>query len=400
VNLSTISLAIPVPAVQGRFGDRIATYTTQLNALDIRKILGHDPRSKYWKMQPERIREMYSEVQRATTPERSRNLINYIKRGIYEGVTSALPAISIGVSKACKFDPHDANGAIGNMFVPDDAETVVLDGLGRLTAMFDLADEGSEGLKLTKQLTIAVTFFAPVGDDELDDRDFGQLFADFNFRQQAVPARIALNLEQNDVYVQLTDAVAREPFVSKHGGIERKAASLGKKSTAIVVQTVLLRAVRGATEGRDFQEKNIATAARPNLTKTTFDQELEYIREFFSEISSRMGARWDDRESLHLSAPGWQALGVICHDVHHRGLDLTPAERSRIYDVIATIDWTRTNPDWVDVAKLGTRGSDGRVVIRGAGRNNTQHIIDYVRSQTGLATKLLAHDRSPQPAMA
>jgi hypothetical protein len=44
---------------------------------------------------------------------------------------------------------------------------------------------------------------------------------------------------------------------------------------------------------------------------------LTSIEEFFSGIERRMGKdRFIGRQdSLHLTAPGWQALGVIHHDV-------------------------------------------------------------------------------------
>jgi DGQHR domain-containing protein len=396
MNLSTISLNTPVPVVQGRFGDRIATYTTQLNPLDVRKILGHDPRSKYWKILPERTRNIYQQVQRSTSGERGSAVANYIKRSVYEGIIGAFPAISIGISKPVKFVASVEGEAIGTMFLADDADTIVLDGLGRLTGCFDIADDVPEGVSLVKRLALPVTFYAPVlGTEDFTDEDFGQLFADFNFRVNPVPARIAIALEQNDPWVRLTDDIAAESFIKAHGGMERKAASLGKKSTAIVVQTVLLRTVRGACEGRDFQEKNIATVQNPNLTLTTHHRELGFISEFFSEVSARMGnVKWEDHESLHLSAPGWQALGIICNDLNHRGLELTAPQKSRIYDIIAGIDWSRSNPEWVLDAQLGTADDEGKLIIRGAGRNNTQHIIDFVRRKTGLHMRIEASESS------
>jgi hypothetical protein len=115
---------------------------------------------------------------------------------------------------------------------------------------------------------------------------------------------------------------------------------------------------------------------------------LESVSEFFTEIAQRMGGeRWAKRESLHLTAPGWQALGVIHNDMNHRGLDLSANQRSTIYDIISGIDWSRQNEAWATEARLGLF-QDGELVILGAGRNNTQAIIDYVRGKTGLKTKL------------
>jgi len=153
---------------------------------------------------------------------------------------------------------------------------------------------------------------------------------------------------------------------------------------SIVVQTVLVRTVRGAAEGRDFQENNLANPKGAHLTDGTFLAELESVADFFTAIQQRLGGRWSNRESLHLSSPGWQALGVIHHDMNHRGLTLTEPEKLSIYDRIAAINWSRTNREWVDHAKLGIWGAPKgsqveQVIILGAGRNNTQAIIDFVR---------------------
>lgn len=176
---------------------------------------------------------------------------------------------------------------------------------------------------------------------------------DFNFRVHPVPARIAIALDQSDIYIAFTNALAKVPFISAHGGMEFKAASRGKKSTGIVVQAVLLRTVRGACEGRDFQGSNQASTSSPNLTDATFRREVDSVAGFFSEIALRMGERWSKFDSLHLTAPGWQALGVVHHDIHHRGLTSSSNEKTRICDVIAGLDWSRQNREWVDEGGLG-----------------------------------------------
>jgi hypothetical protein len=180
------------------------------------------------------------------------------------------------------------------------------------------------------------------GTDPLTITDLGQLFMDFNFRVHPVPARVAIALDQSDIYISPANQLAKEPFIAKHGGMEMKAASRGKKSTSLGVQGVLL-------------------------------------------------------------------LGVIHHDINHRGLNLSPAERTLIYDVTAGLDWSRNNKEWIDEAGLGQwtvpkGGTKEQVVILGAGRNNAQAIIDFVRKRTGLRAKLDAkkqHDElSKQEAAA
>jgi hypothetical protein len=311
-------------------------------------------------------------------------------------MVGAFPAISIGVTHKPKFEPlPHGNNAIGLLHLEEEVERIVLDGLGRVSGCLDLAEESEDGKQLVRSIVLPVTFYVPASEAEpLTLTELGQLFMDFNFRVHPVPARIAIALDQSDVYIALANALAKEPFISNYGGMETKAASRGKKSTAIVVQGVLLRAVRGACEGRDFQESNLAQAPNPVLTDATFQSQLSSISSFFTEIAHRMGkTRWTQSDSLHLTAPGWQALGVIHHDMNHRGLDLSPSEKTHIFDVIGGLDWGRSNKDWVDGAGLGQwavpkGGTTEQVVILGAGRNNTQAIIDYLRKLTGLQAKL------------
>jgi hypothetical protein len=86
-------------------------------------------------------------------------------------------------------------------------------------------------------------------------------------------------------------------------------------------------------------------------------------------------------------------LGVIHHDLFHRGLSLTSSELSEVYDLLGSLDWSRNNREWVDEAHLGTwttprGGKEEQVVIVGAGRTNTQAIIDFLRIRTGLQARL------------
>jgi len=398
MTVETLNISIPVPCVQGRFGKRLVTYSTQISPLQIRKILGHDPRSRLWKSLPSDIRAIYERVQRPTAKNRRDGIVGYIEDRLSRNLIGAFPAVSIGITTPTPFQSLDIPGmskAIGVLNIDDEGIRIMLDGLGRLSGSLDLADEGADGKNLVDQFVFPVTFYAPApGTEPLSIEELGQLFADFNFRVNPVPARLAIALDQSDIYISLANKLSKEPFLADFGGMEVKAKSLGKKSTAIVVQSVLLRAVRGACEGRDFQESNLSVPSMPNLTNETFDYELESITEFFAEVSQRMGnERWVKRDSLHLTAPGWQALGVIHHDMNHRGLELSAGQRSSVYDIIAGLNWSRQNEAWATEARLGIF-QNGELVILGAGRNNTQAIIDFVRSKSGLRSKLHALNSS------
>ncbi len=393
-----LDITTPVPCIQGAFGNRLLTYTTQIRPSQVKLILGHDPRSQFWKDIPdEETRKIYERIQRPTSKDRRNSVAEYLmqRMGSSRPSIAAFPSISIGVSHPTVFRPSSENEAIGILHIDDRGQRIVLDGLGRLTGCLDLLNgSDASGKQIINSMTLPVTFYVPAhGTGPLSTYELGQLFSDFNFRVYPVPARVNMALDQSDIYIQFANELAKRSFIAEHGGMEIKAASLGKKSTALVVQTVIVRTVRGATEGRDFQENNLANPKNANLTDASFQTELNSVAGFFTEIEQRMGDRWTVRDSLHLSSPGWQALGVIHHDLNHRGLDLTDDERAAVWDAIAAIDWTRTNRDWVDHAKLGIwdkprGGGPEQVIILGAGRNNTQAIIDLVRHRTGLQDQI------------
>ena len=58
-----LDITIPVPCIQGAFGKRLTTYTTQIRPSHLKQILGHDPSSKNWKFLDEETREIYQKIQ-------------------------------------------------------------------------------------------------------------------------------------------------------------------------------------------------------------------------------------------------------------------------------------------------------------------------------------------------
>ena len=130
-NLDTLSITVPVPAVQGYFGKRIATYSTQIRALEIKRIVGHDPRSRNWKLLPQSTREIYEKIQRVTSKDRREGVASYIEQRLGpRNMVGAFPAISIGVTHRPKFDPFPNNTAIGVLHLEEEVERIILDGHG------------------------------------------------------------------------------------------------------------------------------------------------------------------------------------------------------------------------------------------------------------------------------
>ena len=395
--------AIPVPVTRGRFGERLITYTTHLSVVEIvDALLGHDPRQKRgsWKHLKPGIEKIYTDIQRKEPAGRHDSIIGYLEQRLRRNspVVGAFPAISIGMTGVPRFEsvaPGDPlKQDLGILYLQTRSERILLDGLGRVGACLNLMEESEAGAAIVDSIELPLTIYTPNPDfNPLTVDDLGQLFADFNSKVYPVPAHKAMRLDKADPYVRLANDLAKEPFIANHGGMEYKANSRGKQSTSIIVQSVLMRTIRGACGGRKFQESNLTFIDNPVLTDETYQHTLGSIAGFFTEIANRMGNRWSKKDSLHLTAPGWQALGVIYNDMNHRGLNLPDYDRMHILDVIGSLDWSRYNREWSDVAKLGPwevpAGADReQVILRYSGRNNVQLIIDYLRKMTGLQLKL------------
>ena len=104
-----------------------------------------------------------------------------------------------------------------------------------------------------------------------------------------------------------------------------------------------------------------------------------------------MGDNFQRLDYIHLTSPGWCALGLIFYDMEIRlGERLTDAEKENITICIAKIDWSRYNPVWLDFlgkSEIDEQGNTrlGKSVGGGAA---TKKLADYIREQTGLKNRL------------
>jgi hypothetical protein len=404
-----------IPAVQGQFGTRLVTYTTQLPAGAIETILGHDPRSRHWKQLSDDVRDIYEKLQRATTPKRLDGIVRYIRyRFIERGVIlGAFPAIAIAVEHPTEFEPYagisDSGVGVLHFDLSRRNRRIMVDGLGRASAAMelvelsessDLSSDARAALqKLISEFALPTVFYVPApGKPSLTIEEMGQLFHDFNFKVQAVPERVAIALDHSDLYIGLTNKIAQSEAIMDHGGMERKAASLGRKSTAIVVQQNLLRFVRGATEGESFLEaKNNTDLANPNLTPDNLSVYQDKIEEFLSIFATSMSEEaFKDKDSLHLTSPGWGALGILFHDlfVRLKVPDLDAAARK-----LGTLDWRRSADMWADLVRE-RKDKNGAIVLGlgGGGAQTRRAITRIAREYLGI-DKLLSErefEESPE----
>src|ERR1700722_19938669 len=420
MSVDTLKIKLDIPCIQGQFDGQLVTYTTQVAPGDIVNLLGHDPRSKSWSRLPAELKDIYHYLQRKTSKDRRESIAGYIEErfGPDPIAIGAFPAISIAVTRPTIFRPYDETGdlrinkAVGQLEIDLSVSNtrILLDGLGRVAGALDLIDEGKSNIVSTFQFP--VTIFAPhpnLGKD-LSWRQMGQLFHDFNYRVHPVSRHIAIALDTSDLYIALANKLAQAPFIRDNGGVAERAASLGKKSTELVVQSVLVRMVRGACEGQSFQESNLGYIENGNLNRDSLQTLKESIERFFSEFAKRMGTRFTDRNSIHLAAPGWQALGVVHNDIVFQ-LKMEDKDRDSVLDRIAAIGWSRTNPDWVSMG-LGVveidkktnepvldEMSKPRIVLSGAGRSNIHRILTYVREKAGYASRITNTEKDAESAI-
>lgn len=386
------------PAMQGLVGDRLVTYATQLPPHSIEGFLGHDPRSRHWKKLPGDIENIYSKVQRATSNTRMSGIISYVRQRFAQQsvLLGAFPAVSIAVQNPVEFRPIDERDlpGVGHIQIDMSARNarIVVDGLGRISSVMELVemsyddkyseDERAELSDLLSSFSVPVVIYAPNPDSPpLSRKEMGQLFFDFNFKAVAVPSRIAISLDMSDPYILATNTLAKEcEAIVENGGMEERAASLGKKSSAIVVQQVLLRFVRGAMEGSSFQESNKAVLDKPNLTLNNIRGHVANLCAFLNAFAGAMADRFvEDKKALHLSSPGWQTLGIIYHDVVFK---LEGPEPLKTAQAMARIDWSRSGPLWEDlVVEKEMKDGTKELVLRSAGASTKRELVRLVRKE-------------------
>lgn len=100
---------------------------------------------------------------------------------------------------------------------------------------------------------------------------------------------------------------------------------------------------------------------------------------------------FNNRDYIHLTSPGWCALGLIFHDWGIKLKNkLSEIERVDIIRAIAAIDWSRYNPDWDGM--LGSMDFDDtgrkKLIKNKGGGESIKDIANYIREKSGLHTKL------------
>lgn len=399
----------PVPAIAGKHSDRLMLAQTIAPLGDIRTLLGHDPRSP-WKSAPVEIREVYEQVQRKTDKERKNKLRSYVlDRMVQTGAwIGGLPAIAIGIQHPQEFKPHDPATPQAGFLQLNASPTnlkILIDGLGRTSSALDMLDDPTipEPTKEElRKLHVAVTIYMPhPGAKPLTIDEMGQLFHDFNVLQATVGKGMAIDLDKSDIYVQLAERLGHHAVLVEHGGVDQRGANSPRKGM-LVTKIALVKAIRAAIEGPgshvDHYTDNVSA---PKLTGSNISEHEAGFSDYLSIIAKTMGSAFAAPNSIHLSNPGWIALGLVYFDIFHGNLQvkLTEADRDKFVARIGKIDWSTSNPDFLKF--LGSAAIDketglpakdpvtgGPVLRMFGGSKAFYNLAGYIRYRIGLVDLL------------
>jgi DGQHR domain-containing protein len=389
------------------------TYATQISPRSLEAFLGHDPRSRFWKKLDPELEQIYAQLQRTTTNDRLRAIKVYIQKRFSQlaVILGAFPAISVAVKRHLRFDPFSDSSVQGagtlHLDMSKSNGRIVLDGLARVSGVIELvelandealSEEERKSLNdLIDQFTLPLVIFAPrQADKPLELKELRQLFADFNFKQTSISPTMAMNYDSSDIYVEATRRLAERAAIKSSGGMETKAASLGAKSTALVVLQHLVRFVRGAAEGDAFSEAktNVDKAeGQRRLSEDNLDEFVTRADLFLGGMAKSMGAtRFSDtKNSIHLTGPGWGALGAIFYDLD---ATLGVEDIAAMGQKLGEIDWTRAADFWSDVMREKEVRGKMTLTFMGGGYESRQAIRRKAHQHLGTWDELQSQTRT------
>lgn len=353
-------------------------------------LLGHDPRSQFWKNLPEWLRTIYEQKQRVTLKPRIDALDLYIReRLMIDDKIAAFPPISV-----CQFEPFTEEvispiGEVGAdrsgvVRVDDDnleLTRILIDGLARVTSMNgtrdDLRSTNPEAYHRLDQFRFTVALYAPT--DRAIGRDVaGQLFTDFNSYAWAVPTARSIANDQYNPYKQVASLVAASDVLKRHGGLKVGSSNLGKKDTAFTTELVMAQFAKIAIEGRRGYGTLTRPVSDPLVAITNFAEAAKRIVDLFEGMEREMGtAKFADRTQIWRTAHGLYALAVLTKDIHDGRTSLAMA-----VDGICGINWTWANPD---LQRHIGRSTDGGATHKlNTGTATLDWLIGYCRSASNV----------------
>lgn len=396
------SIKLHIACIRGRSGPHLQSFQAVCPPSQLISLLGHDPRST--KGLPLPLREAYERYQRRTRSNRSESIQKYITECLSPSSqrVGGFPGLSVGLTEVPNFETLrnlagveispgvDLANNVGVLHLDIGAKhnRMLLDGLGRLDAAMEFVDRGED---VDDWISFPITIFAPT---ETKGRiafgDLGQLFHDYNYLAARISPTQALELDQASPYSQILEWLKEQPVISENGGMQVSGASLGKKSTALVVLRSLLGFVTVAAEGeKALQGAKNERVRNPRTNQQNLVEVRERIAGFLTRFADAMGARFTDQDSIHLTRLGWEGIAMITHEVAVSA-DMPEEQVQACAEALAEVDWSRSNRDWFGMIGAPEQDSNGvpvldkqgreRVVITGGkGDQGLRRMIAYLR---------------------
>ncbi len=374
------SIKLHIACIRGRSGPHLESFQAVCPPSQLISLLGHDPRST--KDLPAPLREAYERYQRKTKSNRAESIQRYISETMASTSqrVGGFPGLSVGLTEVAVFEPLRERAGITISAGVDLADNVgmlhldigarhnrmLLDGIGRLTGAMEFVDKGED---IDAWLSFPITIFAPTPErGRIAFSDLGQLFHDYNYLMARISPTQALEMDQASPYSQIVEWLQEQPVIRDNGGMQHSGASLGKKSTALVVRRSLLGFVTIAAEGeKALQGAKNERVRNPRTTQDNIEEVRERIDGFLSRFAEAMGGRFTDANSIHLTRLGWEAIAMIAHEVAVAA-DLPDEQIQSCADALAEVDWSRTNPDWFNMIGVAEQDANGKPVLDDQGR--------------------------------
>jgi hypothetical protein len=214
-------------------------------------------------------------------------------------------------------------------------------------------------------------------------------------------------LDHSDPYVLLANELAVAPVFANHGGLDHRSQSLKKGSDKIATKISIVKFLRAALEGPGSHVDHYTDQLdKPNLTLSTMEAKKAEVETFLDQLTNTMGSAFYDPAGIHLTSPGWIALGLVYYDIFVAlAAKLGHEGQATMIKRIGLIDWSTSNPEFFKflgqqaLEKDGSPSLDakGRPVIKSHGGSKAfYNLAAYIRYKIGL-DKLLDGEQYGAP---